>query len=280
MKLNGSPNLKYWASLVIFQFMIIVGLLGTAIPASARFLTPDTFDPWDAGVDINRYAYSQDDPINNSDPNGHQMPMDALPWPCIPCKEPIPILDYAEKEAKIQALIMGAIAGAAAAPEAATALAARYPSTYYALNNILQAEASGMVPIAAGGVGIWIAKNESMSIRAAKYQLQNGGIPGYVVKVGNVSFDAITRGGTLIESKGPGIANLLKQKFGEGVMNNMIEQAKSQRAATNASITWKFAEKYAADEFRNAIQGLNLGLRVQYSPVRSSTNFFSWFKKK
>jgi RHS repeat-associated protein len=39
-----------------------------------HFLTPDTFDPWEAGVDFNRYAYAGDDPINHSDPNGHKDP--------------------------------------------------------------------------------------------------------------------------------------------------------------------------------------------------------------
>jgi RHS repeat-associated protein len=37
-----------------------------------HFLTPDTFDPWEAGVDFNRYAYAGNDPINFSDPNGHK----------------------------------------------------------------------------------------------------------------------------------------------------------------------------------------------------------------
>jgi hypothetical protein len=36
-----------------------------------RFLSPDTWDPYLAGVDINRYAYSGNDPINGSDPTGH-----------------------------------------------------------------------------------------------------------------------------------------------------------------------------------------------------------------
>jgi len=55
----------------IFEFFLIIGFIGASIPASAHFLTPDTFDPWEQGVDFNRYAYVQDDPINNTDPNGH-----------------------------------------------------------------------------------------------------------------------------------------------------------------------------------------------------------------
>ena len=40
-------------------------------PFLGRFLTPDTWDPMLAGVDINRYAYAGNDPVNLSDPNGH-----------------------------------------------------------------------------------------------------------------------------------------------------------------------------------------------------------------
>jgi RHS repeat-associated protein len=36
-----------------------------------RFLTPDTWDPILAGVDFNRYAYAANDPVNQSDANGH-----------------------------------------------------------------------------------------------------------------------------------------------------------------------------------------------------------------
>ena len=36
-----------------------------------RFTSPDTWDPTLSGVDINRYAYALNDPINMSDPFGH-----------------------------------------------------------------------------------------------------------------------------------------------------------------------------------------------------------------
>jgi RHS repeat-associated protein len=42
-------------------------------PDAGRFVTPDTWDPTLIGVDINRYAYANDDPINLSDPNGHHI---------------------------------------------------------------------------------------------------------------------------------------------------------------------------------------------------------------
>ncbi len=60
------------SSHVAAAFLIAIATLITlASPASARFLSPDNWDPWLAGVDINRYAYSGNDPINLSDPNGH-----------------------------------------------------------------------------------------------------------------------------------------------------------------------------------------------------------------
>jgi RHS repeat-associated protein len=46
-------------------------------PNLGRFLSPDTYDPTVAGVDINRYAYALNDPINMSDPSGHSAYSDA-----------------------------------------------------------------------------------------------------------------------------------------------------------------------------------------------------------
>jgi RHS repeat-associated protein len=40
-------------------------------PLLGRFDTPDSWNPELPGVDINRYAYAGNDPINASDPNGH-----------------------------------------------------------------------------------------------------------------------------------------------------------------------------------------------------------------
>jgi hypothetical protein len=57
---------------LIVSAVLLAIFMSLSLPtAQARFLTPDAYDPWMQGVDINRYAYSQDDPINHSDPNGH-----------------------------------------------------------------------------------------------------------------------------------------------------------------------------------------------------------------
>lgn len=40
-------------------------------PKFGRFISPDTWDPTQPGVGTNRYANAGNDPVNNSDPNGH-----------------------------------------------------------------------------------------------------------------------------------------------------------------------------------------------------------------
>jgi RHS repeat-associated protein len=40
-------------------------------PVLARFISPDWFDPHQAGVGMNRYTYADNDPVNKSDANGH-----------------------------------------------------------------------------------------------------------------------------------------------------------------------------------------------------------------
>lgn len=52
--------------------VLTISLLATPMTvAQARFISPDTMDPTDPTVGTNRYSYAENDPINNSDPNGH-----------------------------------------------------------------------------------------------------------------------------------------------------------------------------------------------------------------
>jgi hypothetical protein len=55
-------------SLMLVTCMMAVSFNSTA---NARFISPDDWDPTKPGVGTNRYAYSENDPINKSDPNGH-----------------------------------------------------------------------------------------------------------------------------------------------------------------------------------------------------------------
>ncbi|PDT27229.1 hypothetical protein CO660_24440 [Rhizobium sp. L9] len=57
-------------SLLLISSIITVSFGSSA---NARFISPDDWDPTKEGVGTNRYAYSGDDPVNKSDPNGHMM---------------------------------------------------------------------------------------------------------------------------------------------------------------------------------------------------------------
>jgi RHS repeat-associated protein len=46
-------------------------------PEIGQFISADTLDPNVPGVETNRYAYADNDPVNKSDPNGHFIPVVA-----------------------------------------------------------------------------------------------------------------------------------------------------------------------------------------------------------
>ena len=57
----------------LFGLLLVCSMISVSFgsAANARFISPDDWDPTKQGVGTNRYAYSENDPINKSDPNGH-----------------------------------------------------------------------------------------------------------------------------------------------------------------------------------------------------------------
>ena len=53
------------------QLILTAPFVLLASQASAMFIQPDWFDPTNPGVGTNRYAYSHNDPVNITDPNGN-----------------------------------------------------------------------------------------------------------------------------------------------------------------------------------------------------------------
>jgi len=56
---------------VLRKLFLTILMVVYASQASAMFIQPDWYDPSDPRVGTNRYAYSFNDPINNSDPGGN-----------------------------------------------------------------------------------------------------------------------------------------------------------------------------------------------------------------
>ena len=61
---------SFFRAFYIFLTFLLLAV-SLANTANARFLSPDSWDPFLVGVDINRYSYSGNDPVNGTDPNGH-----------------------------------------------------------------------------------------------------------------------------------------------------------------------------------------------------------------
>jgi hypothetical protein len=66
----------------VVSLLLVACVIGASFgqAANARFISPDDWDPTKPGVGTNRYAYSQNDPVNKSDPSGHIAPAVAIGW--------------------------------------------------------------------------------------------------------------------------------------------------------------------------------------------------------
>jgi hypothetical protein len=64
----------------VLSLLLVACVIGVSFgqAANARFISPDDWDPTKPGVGTNRYAYSENDPVNKSDKNGHQTTADAI----------------------------------------------------------------------------------------------------------------------------------------------------------------------------------------------------------
>lgn len=125
--------------------------------ANARFISPDTMDPTQRGVGTNRYAYANDDPINNSDPNGHI-------W-------------------GIVGVAIGALAGWLSGSKPANAPADRSQEQYMSDSQSVQNSAAAVVEVT-GGIGLigrlasWFAKDEDTAKEMVGTQQRENNLEG------------------------------------------------------------------------------------------------------
>lgn len=131
-----------------------------------------------------------------------------------------------------------------------------------------EAEAAGS---ASESPGQWIEVNESMSASARDYQAQITGKVGQAHILNGVKFDGISNG-ALLEAKGPGYANFVKDGEFQGWFTGekpLVNQAVRQmRAANGAPIEWHVADKEAVQALQKLFQDKNItGIKVIYTPA-------------
>ncbi len=169
--------------------------------------------------------------------------------------------------------------------QVATALSGG-PGALYVLqmaNQSAQAVRDGSGAPPAGGPGKWVESAESMSDRARRYQAQVTGTPdGRVYRVENVrtrdgklkpkvDFDGF-RDGVLLEAKGPGYLNFVKNgrftRFFTGA-DDIVEQAKSQLAAAGElKVRWHVAEAETAQAIGVLLEDAKLSkIEIVHTPA-------------
>jgi hypothetical protein len=65
---------------ILQKLLLIVTFAGFASQALAIFIQPDWFEVTDPSVGTNRYAYSNNDPVNHLDPGGNAMGNNHIPF--------------------------------------------------------------------------------------------------------------------------------------------------------------------------------------------------------
>ena len=122
------------------------------------------------------------------------------------------------------------------------------------------------------GPGRWVKVNETMSTRARAYQeriTKRSSNEAY--EVNGVRFDGY-RKGILIEAKGPGYANFVKNGdfqpfFVKTGAKRLLEQARRQSiAAKGRPIEWHVAEKKFGQVLRDYIGERPFGIRIVHTP--------------
>lgn len=216
----------------------------------ARFISPDTMDPTVQGVGTNRYAYGQNDPINNTDPTGHINERGARGgrWYGIPESAPGPTPPR-NHQGTVQERIDRVLGPMRIDPAMEQAVQTR---------------------------GGWTTGKEFMQPRAEAYQVQVGGRAGQYYLVNGVKFDAV-RDGKLVDAKGPGYERFIKNgEFMQwwGGRQRLVDQANRQlNAVPGERITWIFAEEGAAKVTKKLFERSKITrVDIEVEPARVDKN--------
>jgi RHS repeat-associated protein len=221
-------------------------------PQTGQFTQPD---PIGLAGGLNSYGFAAGDPVSYSDPYG-----------LCPICIAYGVFELASAAydvySTVQAYREGGVGEGAAALHASI-IGAIVPGPGNAYRQGANA--------AQGAVGRWVQANESMSTRAAAYQARvTGSAAGQVYLLNGVKFDGFV-GGTLIDAKGAGYANFVRN--GEFVDwfrggDALVEQAQRQvQAAGGTPIQWHFAESAAAGAAQKLLKEAGVsGIAIYITP--------------
>lgn len=135
---------------------IVIMCFGHA--ANARFISPDDWDPTKPGVGANRYAYSENDPVNKSDQNGHAFDVMGNYVPSSDDEVTPSTGHWTENQVYGVGFALGATAAfgvGVLSTGAVVGVAARYPTQIMTVNEMLAAEVGIYGPSATlGAMGV------------------------------------------------------------------------------------------------------------------------------
>ncbi|ANK91388.1 MULTISPECIES: RHS repeat-associated core domain-containing protein [Rhizobium] len=248
-------------------------------PAFGRFISPDDWDPTKEGVGTNRYSYSENDPVNKSDPNGH---MGAAPGRGRSADGPEALLNMLEAAANFVEFIGEGLTGAGnpefrplAAGAGIVGREAQVFSKTLQGSRLAQTEAV---------TGTWVTTSERMSARAAAHQMAvTGRTADQSFLVNNVKFDGYDKyRDVLLEAKDK-YGNFVKKdgRFYEWFsgQDSLAAQASRQvQAAGGRQVEWVFSDTKSARATANlfedrGIKGISIQVKdpTQQVPTIGST---------
>ncbi len=178
MRSRAEQIIQFVLAMMLVVSMMVTGTVGTHASSAfganlkpsagqwhatrIRYISPDSWDPTIPGVGTNRYSYSQNDPINKSDPNGHASGYAGPGGPCSGCMEASELADGLQMGLDVAGLAPGLGEVADIANAGISAVRGNYVDASLSLG--------AMVPGAgwAATGGKWAAK-----ARAAGYQFHH-----------------------------------------------------------------------------------------------------------
>jgi hypothetical protein len=147
----GKRLLKSGLQVATHLILCVCLILSSLTAANARFISPDDWDPTLPGVGTNRYAYSGNDPVNKSDPNGHLYNYMGDYAPCCDDSDNTGVSMGAGQTALILGAVLAGGIGLTAAPVVGAAAGTNYLGAALFGTEIVAAEVGVSAPTTAAG---------------------------------------------------------------------------------------------------------------------------------